>query len=197
MSVAIVPIVEGHGDAEAVPVLLRRIFAQVQAYHVEVARPFLVKRNRVVKPGELERALLQAARDRTDAASVLVLLDADDDCPAELGPELLARCQQTTNLPVAVVLANKEFEGWFLGAKESLRGTRGIRHDAVALPHPEGIRGAKERLSQNMDRSRYLAVYDQPALAEQMDLEMARQRCPSFEKFLRDVTSLVSAMENR
>jgi len=194
VSVTIVPIVEGHGDAEAVPVLLRRIFAQVQAYHVEVARPFRVKRNRVVKPGELERALLQAARDRTNAASVLVLLDADDDCPAKLGPELLARCQQTTNLPVAVVLANKEFEAWYLGAKESLRGLRGIRNSAVAPSAPEEVRDAKRALSENMEEGRYLEVDDQPALASQVDISLARQRCPSFDKLVREVSNLTSAM---
>lgn len=38
-----------------------------------------------------------------------VLLDADDDCPAELGPSLLKRCREATGLPVAVVGADREF----------------------------------------------------------------------------------------
>jgi hypothetical protein len=96
-------------------------------------------------------------------------------------------------LPVAVVLAKKEFEGWLLGAKESLRGVRGIRGDATAPPRPEDIRGAKEHLSANMLAGRrYLAVDDQPAMAERMDLAIVGERCPSFAKLRRDVRWLVS-----
>jgi hypothetical protein len=84
-----------------------------------------VKRNKVVREGELERAITQAVRDRPGVAAVIVILDADDDCPAELGGLLLNRSVTATDKPVGVVLAKREFEAWFLGAKESLRGKRG------------------------------------------------------------------------
>ena len=191
---AIVPIVEGLSEVESVPVLLRRILAQTAAHGVLVARPFRVKRNLIVKEGELERTIRQVVRSRSGAAGILVLLDADDDCPAQLGPSLLKRCQAVTQLPAAVVLAMREFEGWFLGAKESLRGVRGIRQDAMVPENPEMIRGAKERLTKNMQGQRYMEVDDQPALAARMDLELAKARCPSFEKFLRGVNFLISEM---
>lgn len=197
MSAAIVPIVEGQAEVESVPVLLRRILVQLGAYDVQVARPFRVKRNRVVREGELERAVRQTVRGRDNVACILVILDSDDDCPAELGPHLLQRCRRATELPVAVVLANKEFEGWFLGAKKSLRGVRGVREDARAPANPEGFRGAKERLMQNMQGRRYLEVDDQVAFAERMDFEMAKQRCPSFNKFLSDVGYLISIEKRR
>ncbi|MCP4661689.1 MAG: DUF4276 family protein [bacterium] len=192
MKRVIVAIVEGQSEVNSIPVLLRRILHQLGAYHIEVARPWRVKRNRIVRPGELERAVEQSVRKRDHAAALLVLLDADDDCPAELGPELLARCRKVTLLPAAVAIANRELEGWFLGAKESLRGVRGIRSDAAAPSDPESIRGAKERISRNMAGSSYLEVDDQPALAEQMDLDLAKSRCPSFEWFVREVGRLVS-----
>jgi len=194
VSVAIAPIVEGHAEVQSVRVLLRRIFAKIERSDVQVVRPFRVKRTRIVRPGELERAVKQAIRDRENVRGVLVLLDADDDCPAKLEPCLLKRCKNATPLPVRVVLANREFEGWFLGAKESLRGVRGIREDAAAPVDPEAIRGAKERISGNMVGSRYLEVDDQPALAARMNLEMAKQRCPSFERLLRNVEFLVSRL---
>ncbi len=191
----IVPIVEGYSEVESVPILLRRILERETAYSVQVAKPFRVKRNLVVKEGELERAIRQVVRSRLDAGGILVLLDADKDCPAQLGPRLLKRCQAVTQLPVAVVLAKGEFEGWFLGAKESLQGVRGIRQDATAPENPEGIRGAKERLSKNMQgQRRYMEVDDQPALAAKMNLELAKERCRSFEKFLRGVHFLISEM---
>ena len=66
MSLALATIVEGHAEVESVPLLLRRIFAQFGVSDISISRPFRVKRNRVVKPGELERAISQTVRDRTD-----------------------------------------------------------------------------------------------------------------------------------
>ena len=177
MTPAIVSIVEGQAEVASVPVLLRRILSHFGAHDVGVTRPFRVKRYQVVREGQLERAVQLACRDRAGAACVLVLLDVEDDCPAELGPALRERCQTATSLPVSVVLASREFEAWFLGAKESLRGIRGVREEAEAPPDPESIRGAKERLSGNMERGhRYLEVDDQPALAAEMDIGQARER---------------------
>jgi hypothetical protein len=96
---------------------------------------------------------------------------------------------------VVVVLANIEMEGWFLGGKESLRGVCGIKSDAVAPPNPESIRGAKERLSKNMEHGRrYLEVDDQPALATHLDFDLTQSRSRSFEKFLNDAHNLFSIL---
>ena len=126
MSLVVAAIVEGHAEVQSVPVLLRRIFAQLGSSSVQIARPFRVKRNRVVKEGELERAIRQTIRDRGRVAGIMVLIDSDDDCPAELGLQLLERAKKTTQMPVSVVLANREIESWFLGSKESLRGINGM-----------------------------------------------------------------------
>ena len=192
---AIVPIVEGIAEVESIPVLFRRILRHQNVHDVSIARPFRVKRNRVVHAQELERAITQAVRDRANAAGVIVVLDSDDDCPAQLGPALLARARAATHLPVVIILARKEFECWLLGAKESLRGKRGIRNDSVAPQDPEQIRGAKERLSQNMPPGRrYLGVDDQPAFADAMNLDQAQARCPSFAKLMRDLSELADAI---
>ena len=60
MNLAILPIVEGQSEVESVPILLRRICDQMQAFNIQIARPYRVKRNKVVKAGELERAIEQA-----------------------------------------------------------------------------------------------------------------------------------------
>ncbi|MFW6162790.1 MAG: DUF4276 family protein [Planctomycetota bacterium] len=196
MGVSVVSIVEGHSEQQSVPVLLRRLQARLGTYQVRIARPFRVKRNRVVREGELERAVTQALRSRENTGALLLLLDADDDCPVRLGQSLLARCRACTGLPVAVVLANREFEAWFLGAKDSLRGVRAVRPDAQAPTDPETIRGAKERLSANMAGRRYLEVDDQPALATKMDIDLAVRRCRSFAKFVRDTAGLLSHLDD-
>ena len=195
MSRAIATIVEGHAEVESVPLLLRRIFAQLGVTSVQVARPFRIKRNRVVKSGELERAISQTIRDRDGVAGIMVLIDSDDDCPAELGVQLLERAKKTTQIPVSVVLAHREFECWLLGSKESLRGINGIAESATAPANPESIRGAKEHLTRNMTRGRsYLAVDDQSSFAERFDLSLARQRCPSFDKCFRETERMLRAI---
>lgn len=196
MRPAIAPIVEGRAEVESVPVLLRRILAEVAKVHdASIARPFLVPRNRIVRAGELERALVQVVRDRAGVGAILVILDADDDPPGDLAEALLRRAQKETRLPTLVAVANREFEAWFLGAKESLRGVRGIRDDAVAPPNPEGIRGAKECLARNMRNRRYLEVDDQAALASRMDISLARRRCPSFDRLVEGLLHLVASVE--
>lgn len=180
---AVLPIVEGHAETESVPVLLRRL-------GIPCVRPFRVKRNKVVKPGELERAITLATMDRAGATAVLVLLDADDDCPAALAPALLQRARAVSPLPVSVVFAVREFEAWFLGGIHSLRGQRGISDDASYDADPEQPRGAKERLETLMPGRSYLDTDDQPALAAALDIEEARLRCPSLDKLLRDLGTL-------
>jgi hypothetical protein len=184
MNGTILSFVEGQSEVEAVPRLLERLLARLGRSEIRIARPFRVKRYQVVRPRELERAVIQGLRDRDHVSAVLVLLDADDDDPFELEAALLERCRQATALPAAVVVAQRELEAWFLGCKDALRGFRGIRADANPPPDPEGIRGAKERLSKNMEGGRrYLATDDQPAFAARMDLDLALQHCASFRRF--------------
>lgn len=195
----LVPVVEGHAEVQTVPVLMRRLLAESRRYEVHIARPVRVKRYQVVRPGELERAFQLARRRSQGCDAILLLLDADDDCPKEIVPELLERARNAgAGLPVAVVLAKSELESWFVGSLESLRGVRGIDEAAVSPEKPEDIRGAKGYLGrQMMGGFTYVEVDDQPALAEGFDLELARRRCPSFDKFMRDFQTLIAAMQRR
>jgi Domain of unknown function (DUF4276) len=198
MAKVLVPIVEGQSEVESAGVLLRRLLHAEGAFDWSVAKPFRVKRNKVVRDGELEKAITQAQRSRGGAGAIVVVLDADDDCPAELGPGLTERARAATDLPVAVVLAEREFEGWLLGSKESLRAVRGIAANAVAPPNPQAIRDAKGELSRNMAGGRrYIAVDDQPALVESLDLDLAAERCSSFKRLVRAVGGLRGAGTDR
>jgi len=192
----LIPIVEGHAEVESVPVLLRRLGADRGRHDVTIGKPVRVSRYKVVKSGELERAIELARRRHKGCDAIIVILDADDDCPKELAPELLERAHHTNpNVPISVVLAKSEFEAWFLGSLESLRGTRGIVDTAESPATPEDIRGAKEFLGRQMETGRtYLEVDDQPALAARFDFALARTRCPSLDKFVRDVEHILDAV---
>lgn len=143
------------------------------------------------KPGELERAVELAALKARPRGGVFVLFDSDDDCPATLAPLLLSRAAAAgMGLPVFVILPQREFEGWFLAAAESLRGKRGLPADLAPPQNPEEIRGAKAWLRQRMDGHVYSETIDQPALAAVFDLHQART-AQSFDKCYRDVKSLI------
>ena len=195
MEVGLACIVEGHGECEAVPVLVRRIAAQLDlALPMRIPPPLRVPKSRLLKPGELERTVELAARKVGRPGAILILLDSDEDCPAELGPTILKRAVAARDdLPVGVVLAKHEFEAWFLAAAESLRGARGLRSDLESPRDREGIRGAKEWLSERMEGDRhYVETLDQPALAARFSIEEAR-RAASFDKCYREVLQLVSS----
>ncbi|MBI3693370.1 MAG: DUF4276 family protein [Acidobacteria bacterium] len=194
MEVRIACIIEGHGEREAVPIVVRRIAWRLDpALKVQVPACIRISRNKLVKAGELERAVELAARKAGSQGAVLVMLDSDDDCPAELGPELLRRATQARgNLPVAVVLPKREFESWFLAAAASLREHRGLAADIQPPSNPESIRGAKEWLSQRMGVDRqYIETLDQAPLAARFDLDLAR-RADSFDKCYRDIVRLLT-----
>ncbi len=196
MIVKIGCIVEGHGEVASVPILIRRVAAsRYPELAMVIQPPIRIPRNRIVRLGELERAVELTYRKIGRQGAIFIILDSDDDCPAKLGPELLDRALQTRkDLPIAVVLAKCEFESWFLAAAESLRGQRGLKNDIDPPDSPEGIRGAKEWLDQQMVPGRtYRETRDQPALAALFDIEQARQT-NSFDKCYRDIMRLLGEL---
>jgi hypothetical protein len=187
----IVPVVEGQSEEHAMGVLMRRVLHELGVFDLDVARPFRVKRQRVVRAGELERSIVQAERSRPGASAVFVILDADEDCPAELASHLLERARAQTDLPVSVVSPKIEIEAWILAAVDSLRGVRGIRVDADPPADPEAVRDAKGAITRLMEGARgYVATDDLPALLSRVDLGLAKARSPSFAKFRRELESL-------
>lgn len=194
MMPVIAPIVEGHGDSRAIRPLIERVTSAYCAdATVVVAKPLRMQRDRLLKPDALERAVTLAARQIRDRdGGVLVLIDADDDCPRELAPALLGRAQAAHGgVAVEVVLAEREFEAWGLAAARSLRGWRGLPDDLEPPPNPQGIRGAKEWLTKRMPGAAvYSPTADQPSLAAAINLDQARS-ASSFDKFCRAVCALV------
>lgn len=193
---SIIYIVEGDGEDAAVRSLVRRIVADIDPNkYVEVPHIFRRHRTKVVRPGQLENAIEAAARRISGRGAILVLLDSDDDCPATLGPELLARARrQRGDIPISVVLAHREYEAWFLAPAESLRGHRKIDPN-VSPPRnpPESYRDAKGQVRTMMRSKSYGPTVDQASLTAYVDLTMARS-ADSFDKRYRDIERLVAQL---
>lgn len=185
-------IVEGDGEVKAVPVLVRRVGMDVAPLAaLDVVRPVRVPRGLLLKEDGLERYVNLAASRAGPGGGILVLLDANGDCPAELAPVLLRRARAARpDRLIEVVIAKCEYEAWFIATIDCLRGTRRISSTANVPPNPESIRGAKEWLRARMS-GRYSPTADQAALTARFDMTLARRRSPSFDKMWRAVRALL------
>ena len=191
------PIVEGHGELEAVPALLHRIATAVgHPGEILVNPPIRVKSGSFINDRDYFRkhVMLATGKAASRRGAVIILLDCDDarNCPAVLGPALLKQAQEVRNdVPILVGLAWREYETWLVSAVRSLAGQHGLPAEIEPPPDPEGIRGAKEWLGDRMSYG-YDPITHQAAFTRLFDLEQART-VSSFERFYRRVESLINA----
>lgn len=173
----IAPIVEGHGEIEALPALLYRIaIAIAGGASLRVNAPLRVKSGAFLNDDAYfkKQVALASAKAAQEAGVVLIVLDSEDDCPAHLGPDLASRARQVrADIPIIVALAYREFETWFITAASSLQGLRGLPLDLQPPENPADIRDAKGWLGKRMDAG-YDPVIHQLAFSRKMDLDQAR-----------------------
>lgn len=188
-------IVEGHGEVEALPLLIRRVARErCGVYNLRLLPPIRIQRTKLVHRSghltdhvdrELGRVIELAARKVGPKGAVLLLLDAETDCPAELGPNLASRARSVRpDVLISVALAKHEFESWFIASGESL----GLNPGGI---DPESIRDAKGWLKAQLGR--YKETVDQEKLTARLNFEEAVS-CPSFSRCLARIEQLVRAM---
>lgn len=204
----VAPIIEGHGENEAIGILLRRIAGELSHVSLALVRPFRLPKGKLLpgRPGarrinhdELGRALNTAFTLLKYAAPsarrfALLLFDADDDLPCDLAPRVLAAAQQLrSDLDLACVIARREYETWFVAAAESLGKFLHLRaDDMAAAADPEGrLPGARPHgekwISDRFRGVSYQKTVDQAKLTAAMDLSRCRERSPSFDKLCREL----------
>lgn len=193
----IAPIVEGHGEVGAVRVLLERIAAELLGGAVvHVLQPIRRPRERLIR--NIEETLSKAVRlavaklrqltieDADDL--VLILLDADQDCAAQLGPDVLGQaCEIHRDVDFICVLAVREYETWFVAAAASLEDVLNLDPDEELPADPEQPGCRKNWIQQRIRGRRYSETVDQPKLTSRMDLQLCRRRSPSFDKLCREL----------
>ena len=165
-SLRVAPIVEGNGEVECIRILIERIWIEmIGGAYVDVVKPTRVSRTKLaqrLKSGELhidsdevaevvkkawQKLLEKRNVDPVLPELVLILIDADEDCPGKLGPALLGVARETVGdqIDVACVIANVEYETWFVAAAESLRDTGflTLAEDFQPVSDPEYRRAQK------------------------------------------------------
>lgn len=181
-------VVEGDGEMRAVPTLIARTGLELGLGSF-APRPIKAGNHvKLARPGEIERFALLAA-SQPGAQLVLILLDIDDDCAAQLKSDF----EQRTNhlearfgIPIRVCFCVREFECWFLECVVQLAASvpdfGWLNVDPVQDPH--GIRGAKEKLQERFAKH-YKPVSDQEKLVRGLDLPALYRSNRSFRRFVR------------
>ena len=195
----IVPVVEGPGDVAALPGLLTRILLKKHNRAdviVAQGKSNVVKTNgRTNLENKIEK-FLQHARNKPECDGILVLVDADDDCPVDVSRHLSQRCEPSRSIcPVEVVYAHRKYESWFLVCLDTIRG-RGLIPDAASISVPaENINNPKRWLTDQMPPGRaYKATSHQASLSGLIDIELAYHNSRSFRRLCHALEQLLDAM---
>lgn len=208
MTLYIVPVVEGQTEQGCVERLLQRVWHELlgQPERLQVVEPFRGHRDELVHPNGLvltdtvSRALVKlrsrAKRDAQARPLVLILLDAEGDCPKALAPRLLevARKALPAEVPVSCVLAKRMLENWIVAGASSLAGVNGLPDLLPARDQVEDRRGAAwlETQLRSVNKGRkYRKTDDAEVFIRAMALQECRANSPSFDKFCRELGAMI------
>lgn len=195
MNITIPTIVEGQGEVRALPILLRRLGELYCPEHLlDIPPPHRLPRGKMInRPEEFKRAIqLAAAKGGSSSkAFIMVLLDSDQDCAAEIGPRLTSEAKSArSDFQITVSLAVREFECWILASPDSLDLPKGVEAPA----DPESIGGAKGWLKRNLTLEQYSETIDQPRFTSRIDIETARSSSRSFDRFCDKFETMIARL---
>lgn len=204
MTLYIVPIVEGHTEQGCVERLLHRIWHELlaQTERLQVVEPFRGHRDELVHPNGMvltdtasEALLKLRAKSKKDSQArslVLILLDAEDGCPATLAPRLLGTARKALPADVAVscVLAKRMLENWIVAGASTLGGVNGLPDPLPPRDRFEDRSGAawlETQLRSQQSTRKYRKTADAEVFVRAMALQKCRDNAPSFDKLCRDL----------
>jgi hypothetical protein len=183
----IIPVVEGPGDVAALPELLGRIllerFNRTDVIVAQGKSRVVTANGRQKLESKLEN-FLQHAQNKPECDAILVLLDADDDCPVNLAQGILKRCEQLgLTSPVEIVCAHREYESWFLASLDTIKGQRGVPDTAALSQDAEDVQNPKQWITDKMPPGQaYKETTHQASLTQHIDLGMAHNNSRSFRR---------------
>ena len=197
----IVPVVEGDGDVAAFPELLARILLENHNRPdvlVAQGKSGVVKANG--RPNLLNKLdkFLHHAQNKPDCDAILVLLDADNDCPVILSRQLSQHCEQVgTKCPVQIVCARRSYESWFLASLDTVKGKSVIPDTATLSGDAENVPNPKQWITALLPRGQaYKETTHQAALSSYIDLDLAHKNSRSFRRLCHALEQLLDAIDS-
>jgi hypothetical protein len=203
MTLYLAPIVEGQTEERSVGRLLQRIWTELlgSSERLQVLQPSRGKRDAMIsqkkpdlghKIGQASIKLAHQLRRAPDGRGfLLLLLDAEGDCPKVLAPRLLRAAQKAGgNANIACVLAKRMLENWIVAGATTLAGVNGLPDSLPARDQFEKRSGAawlEAQLRRKHPNRKYKKTVDAEQFVRRMNLEECRENCPSFDKLCREL----------
>ena len=177
---------------------IRDRHTHLDVFHCDVLKPYRVPKSKIMQFGDdLRTAVTFGARKIEEIGGrggVLIVADADDDCPANSHEEFLAfRQAHQFNVNVSFVLATKEYEAWMIACGEQMREHREIRDDAASHPQPESVSGAKGYFERNilLPERTYSETVDQAKFTNLIEIDVTSSSCRSFRKLISEIRLII------
>src|SRR5262249_2770414 len=143
----------------------------------------------------VSRALVKlrskAKKDAQARPLLLILLDAEDDCPKTLAPRLLevATTALPGDVPVSCVLAKRMLENWIVAGASTLDGVNGLPNPLPPRDQFEdrsGVAWLEAQLRSKRKTRKYKKTDDAEVFVRAMALQECRDNAPSFDKLCRE-----------
>jgi hypothetical protein len=212
MNVYVAPVVEGQTEQGCVERLLHRVWVELlhRPERLQVLEPFrghrdsLVHANGVALTESVQKAFLKLQaklrRDTQALSLLLILLDAEGDCPAELARRLLETARRARlDAAISCVLAKRMLENWIVAGASSLAGVNGLPTPLQPPDNTEDRSGSfwlNEQLRGRDRKRRYTKTADATVFVRAMNLPECRANSPSFDKLCRDLEALFPQTES-
>lgn len=178
---------EDSSDAETLRVLVRRLAGNpklpIKSKDFDGCSALLRKASR-----ELELF------HRLGCRRFVVCADSDSHDPGPRLKELEEAVHGCGVAPVCLVVPVQELEAWILADVQAVRKviTSWIDDKALDFPNPEGIKDPKEHLERTIRnktaRPPYSHATHNPRVADHLNLEQLKRKCPSFRRLADFVT---------
>jgi hypothetical protein len=212
-------LVEGQGDVEAAPVLLKRLLDEYRAFEIVCPdpNPFRVGEYSKVSRSDFGewRRLLRAAAKRPNLGGCLLVLDGDSRTKVDGKPFCAMRAARHladearkvgagTRFSVAIVFACMEFESWLIAGAKSLAGKqfsdgrKPIPDVPDQIPSdPESVPRDAKGWFRRIMKTGYSPARDQKELTQLVDLNLIRQQgMRSFRRLESAIQELLAAIRS-
>jgi hypothetical protein len=194
---SLVIIVEGDGEVEAFPILLRRLLGKRGCWDIIISNPPINTHGigNITKDNGLE-SFLELALRRPSCDAILILVDADSSCSKDFAIDLARRAfAYSCHIPTAVVATKYRYENWFLASLETLMGNIGLMDNLEIINCPEGISDPKRFLTEKMIQGRaYRETMDMAPMTNLLDINLVHQRSRSFRRLNHALDELIESI---
>ncbi|MFZ4814068.1 MAG: DUF4276 family protein [Phototrophicaceae bacterium] len=190
-------LVEGAGDADAFPLLVRRILhEQFSRYELQVKAWSTNGRDNLFK--DIHR-YLELLRRAPDCAGVIIATDLEKatDCPVEIA-YILSEQAKILRLPfpVAVVIVVCEYESWFLYNLSAIAERYPSLTATTYTGDPALKCNAKEWIEDHLPKgTKYRETEHQVSMTAKIDLKHTAEQSRSFRRMIRAVEFLVQQID--